>query len=144
MDTQSKAHLALNTSHFDASVRFYRAFLGIEPAKLKPGYAKFDSRSPAINLTLNESAEDVPRGALNHLGIQVTSTAEVNDARDRLAGLGFSTREEKNVDCCYALQDKFWVEDPDGNPWEIFFVKQADTRPDLKADGGPRPAAPCC
>src|SRR5881396_2896819 len=102
-----KAHVALNTPHFEESVRFYRAFLGLEPVKLKPGYAKFDVAEPPLNLTLNASTTSC-LGALNHLGIQVA---------------GLATWEERNTDCCYALQDKIWVSDPNGYRWEVFVVK---------------------
>ena len=98
-----KVHVALNTPRFDESVRFYRTFLGLEPVKLKPGYAKFDVAEPALNLTLNASP-DVGGGALNHLGIQVASTAAVKEAAVRLQGEGLATFEEADVDCCYALQ----------------------------------------
>ena len=78
-----KVHVALNTPRFDESVRFYRTFLGLEPVKLKPGYAKFDVAEPGLNLTLNASSDTGP-GALNHLGIQVQSTAAVREAAERL------------------------------------------------------------
>src|SRR2546425_11938190 len=117
-----KAHLALNTPHFEESVRFYRAFLGLEPVKLKPGYAKFDVAKPPLNLTLNASSTSC-LGALNHLGIQVASTAAVGEAKRRLEAAGLATWEERNTDCCYALQDKIWVTDPNGYRWEGFVVK---------------------
>src|SRR3989442_939823 len=117
-----KAHLALNTPHFEESVRFYRAFLGLEPVKLKPGYAKFDVAEPPLNLTLNASTTSC-LGALNHLGIQVASTAAVEEAKRRLEAAGLATWEERNTECCYALQDKIWVSDPNGYRWEVFVVK---------------------
>ena len=121
-----KVHVALNTPRFDESVRFYRTFLGLEPVKHKPGYAKFDVAEPGLNLTLNASA-DVAAGALNHLGIQVASTAAVKEAAVRLQSEGLATFEEANVECCYALQDKIWVTDPNGYRWEVFVVKVGDT-----------------
>jgi catechol 2,3-dioxygenase-like lactoylglutathione lyase family enzyme len=127
-----KVHVALNTPRFDESVRFYRTFLGLEPVKLKPGYAKFDVAEPALNLTLNASS-DVGGGALNHLGIQVASTAAVKEAAVRLQGEGLATFEEADVDCCYALQDKVWVTDPNGYKWEVFVVKVSDTHPETTA-----------
>ena len=75
--------VVFNTPRFDESVRFYRTFLGLEPVKLKPGYAKFDVAEPGLNLTLNASSDTGP-GALNHLGIQVQSTAAVREAAERL------------------------------------------------------------
>jgi len=127
-----KVHVALNAPRFDESVRFYRTFLGLEPVKLKPGYAKFDVLEPALNLTLNASP-DRGAGALNHLGIQVSSTAAVREAAERLKAEGLATFEEGDVDCCYALQDKVWVTDPNGYRWEVFVVKVGDTKPELTA-----------
>jgi catechol 2,3-dioxygenase-like lactoylglutathione lyase family enzyme len=143
--TNLKVHLALNTEKFDESVSFYKSFFGKDPVKLKPGYAKFDVDSPGLNLTLNQG--EVPsKGALNHLGIQVGSTDEVVAATARLKAAGLLTREEVNTDCCYALQDKVWVKDPNGYEWEVFTVKVADTRPDLqiKTSAASVAGAACC
>ena len=127
-----KVHVALNTPQFEQSVAFYRAFLGLEPVKLKPGYAKFDAADPPLNLTLNEG--DAPsRGALSHLGIQVSSTEAVRAATERFRAAGLAFDEEHGTDCCYALQDKVWVKDPNGNRWEVFVVKVPDTQPALTA-----------
>lgn len=116
-----KAHLALNVHNVVRSIEFYRQLLGIEPSKVRTGYAKFDVQNPPLNLTLNE----VPfneRGALSHLGIQVASTADVLATRNRWADVGLVTRDEMQTNCCYATQDKTWVRDPDGNEWEVFVV----------------------
>jgi len=138
-----KVHVALNTPRFDESVRFYRTFLGLEPVKLKPGYAKFEVAEPGLNLTLNASNRiDSPvAGALNHLGIQVASTDAVKEAAGRLKAEGLATFEEENTDCCYALQDKVWVTDPNGYRWEVFVVKVGDTQ--LEATAA-TPAEACC
>src|SRR5256714_10276132 len=123
-----KVHVALNTPRFDESVRFYRSFLGLEPVKLKPGYAKFDVPEPALNLTLNAAPDNGPgagAGALNHLGIQVRSTRAVKAAAERLKAEGLATFKEENTDCCYALQDKVWVTDPNGYKWEYSSSKSA-------------------
>ena len=128
-----KVHVALNTPRFDESVRFYRTFLGLEPVKLKPGYAKFDVIEPGLNLTLNASKGIDSPGALNHLGIQVQSTDAVKAAAERLKAEGLATFEEENTDCCYALQDKVWVTDPNGYRWEVFVVKVGDTQPGVTA-----------
>ena len=137
-----KVHIALNTPRFDESVRFYRTFLGLEPVKHKPGYAKFDVAEPALNLTLNASP-DHGAGALNHLGIQVASTAAVRAAADRLKAEGLATFEEADTDCCYALQDKVWVTDPNGYKWEVFVMKVGDTKPELTAAAAAEADA-CC
>ena len=129
-----KVHLALNVRRFEESVEFYRAMFGVDPVKHKPGYAKFDISQPPLNLTLNHAGDVKEHGALSHLGIQVTSTSEVLAAKERLQNAGLATAEELNVDCCYALQDKVWITDPDGNRWEVFTVKIGDTHPEVKAD----------
>jgi len=138
-----KVHVALNTPRFDESVRFYRTFLGLEPVKLKPGYAKFDVAEPGLNLTLNASP-DRGVGALNHLGIQVQSTGAVREAAERLKAEGLATFEEENTDCCYALQDKVWVTDPNGYKWEVFVVKVGDTSVASSSVAGPSVDSSCC
>lgn len=116
-----KAHLALNVHNVLISTEFYRKMLGIEPSKVRSGYAKFDVQNPPLNLTLNEVSFG-ERGALSHLGIQVGSTEDVSAMRRKWADAGLSTRDEMQTNCCYALQDKTWVRDPDGNQWEAFVV----------------------
>ncbi|HEV7797052.1 MAG TPA: ArsI/CadI family heavy metal resistance metalloenzyme [Pyrinomonadaceae bacterium] len=116
-----KAHLALNVHNVDGSIEFYRRLLGIEPSKVRTGYAKFDVQNPPLNLTLNEVAFN-GRGALSHLGIQVASTSDVLAMREKWANAGLVTRDEMQTNCCYATQDKTWVRDPDGNEWEVFVV----------------------
>lgn len=145
MTYPKKVHLALNVSDVPRSVEFYRAMFGIEPVKWKPGYAKFDISEPALNLTLNQDNALTARGALNHMGVEVASTAEVLAARERLQKAGLVTSDEMNVDCCFALQDKTWITDPDGNRWEIFTIKVGDTQPDLHAgDKQQEQPSPCC
>lgn len=126
-----KAHLALNVRDVEASTGFYRKLLGIEPSKVRTGYAKFDVQNPPLNLTLNQHAFS-ERGALSHLGIQVGSTDDVLAMRQRWIEVGLLTRDEMQTSCCYALQDKAWVRDPDGNEWEVFVVLEdnlAETAP---------------
>src|SRR5687768_7899937 len=118
-----KAHLALNVKDFGASLEFYRKLLDLEPSKVRTGYAKFDVQNPPLNLTLNEHQFN-ERGALSHLGIQVAGTDDVLTVRQRWADAGLLTRDEMQTNCCYALQDKAWVRDPDGNEWEVFVVLQ--------------------
>jgi catechol 2,3-dioxygenase-like lactoylglutathione lyase family enzyme len=116
-----KAHISLNVRNIEQSVEFYKKMLGIEPSKVRTGYAKFDVQNPPLNLALNEIPFN-ERGALSHLGIQVASTADVLAVRERWAMAGLSTRDEMQTSCCYAVQDKTWVTDPDGNEWEVFVV----------------------
>lgn len=121
--TTLKAHLALNVSNVETSMSFYKKMLGIEPSKVRTGYAKFDVQNPPLNLTLNEGIVR-ERGALSHLGIQVASTEDVLAIRQRWIDQGLITRDEMQTNCCYATQDKTWVRDPDGNEWEVFVVLQ--------------------
>jgi catechol-2,3-dioxygenase len=118
-----KAHLALNVRNVVNSTDFYQKMLGIEPSKVRTGYAKFDVQNPPLNLTLNQVAFN-ERGALSHLGIQVASTEDVLAMRKKWADSGLVTRDEMQTNCCYATQDKTWVRDPDGNEWEVFVVLQ--------------------
>lgn len=116
-----KAHLALNVRDVEKSAEFYRKLLGIEPSKVRTGYAKFDVQNPPLNLTLNQN-QFGERGALSHMGIQLGSTEDVLTMRHRWANAGLVTRDEMQTNCCYAVQDKTWVTDPDGNQWEAFVV----------------------
>ena len=116
-----KAHVALNVEDTEKSIDFYRVLFDLEPAKVRDGYAKFDVVVPPLNLSLNR-ARAKESGRLSHLGIQVASTEDVVKMRDRLTAAGLETRDEMQTNCCYALQDKTWVRDPDGNEWEVFAV----------------------
>ena len=116
-----KAHLALNVSNVDESIGFYKKMLGIEPSKVRSGYAKFDVQNPPLNLTLNQSAA-AGKGSLSHLGIQVATSDDVTALKERWESEGLVTREELQTPCCYADQDKACVHDPDGNEWEAFVV----------------------
>jgi catechol 2,3-dioxygenase-like lactoylglutathione lyase family enzyme len=119
--TALKAHLSLNVKNIENSIKFYQKLFGIEPSKVRQGYAKFDVQNPPLNLALNEFSHD-ERGALSHLGIQVASTEDVLATKEYWEQIGLSTRAEMQTNCCYALQDKVWVRDPDGNEWEVFVV----------------------
>ncbi|HMT08784.1 MAG TPA: ArsI/CadI family heavy metal resistance metalloenzyme [Pyrinomonadaceae bacterium] len=132
-----KAHLAINVSNVESSIDFYKKMLGIEPSKVRTGYAKFDIQNPPLNLTLNQVAFQ-GKGALSHLGIQVETTEDVIALREQWKERGLTPREEMQTTCCYALQDKAWVNDPDGNEWEVFVVLQ-DNLAEAKSDD-----ATCC
>ena len=116
----SRVQLALNVDNVDQAVAFYSQLFRTEPAKRRPGYANFALDEPALKLVLIENPGR--GGSLNHLGVEVGSTDEVTSAHSRLAGEGMATATEDNVTCCYAVQDKVWVDDPDGAPWEIYTV----------------------
>jgi catechol 2,3-dioxygenase-like lactoylglutathione lyase family enzyme len=118
-----KAHLAINVKDVERSIGFYKKMFGIQPSKVRKGYAKFDVSNPPLNFTLNQ-VPFAERGALSHMGIQVGSTGDVLAIRERWLQEGLVTRDEENTSCCYAVQDKAWVHDPDGNEWEVFVVKQ--------------------
>ncbi|MCD9188662.1 MAG: VOC family protein [Pyrinomonadaceae bacterium] len=116
-----KTHISLNVKNVSESVEFYKKMFGIEPLKLKSDYAKFDVPNPPLNLTMNQINFE-RGGSLSHLGLQVETTAEVLEMGKRWQEQGLMTLEEMQTDCCYALQNKIWVADPDGNRWEVFFV----------------------
>jgi|SRR5581483_58061 len=115
-----RVQLALNVSDLDAAVAFYSKLFATEPAKRRPGYANFAVANPPLKLVLIEGQGEP--GTLNHLGVEVGSTDQVVAARQRLSGEGLATATEDQVACCYALQDKVWVDAPDGEPWEIYTV----------------------
>jgi catechol 2,3-dioxygenase-like lactoylglutathione lyase family enzyme len=140
--TVLKAHLAINVRNVEKSVSFYRKMFAIEPSKVRTGYAKFDVQNPPLNFTLNE----VPfsdSGALSHMGIQLSSTADVLAVRQRWADAGLFTRDEMQTDCCFATQDKTWVRDPDGNEWEAFVVLK-DNLPEKQTEQPSACCAPGC
>ena len=134
-----KPHISINVRNVEKSVAFYRQMLGIEPAKLRTGYAKFDLQQPPLNLALNEVPKLEEAGALSHLGFQVSSTDDVLAIRERWIEKGLITRDEMGTGCCWAQQDKTWVHDPDGNEWEVFVVHH-----DLEEEQWKAEAAGCC
>lgn len=134
-----KPHISINVRNVEASIDFYRRLFGIEPAKVRTGYAKFDVQNPPLNLALNEVPSLAGAGALSHLGLQVASTDDVAAIRDTWMEAGLLTRDEMQTDCCYATQDKTWVRDPDGNEWEAFVVLK-DNLPQTKEAS----ASSCC
>lgn len=134
-----KAHLAINVTNVENSIKFYKKMFGIEPCKVRTGYAKFDVQNPPLNFTLNQVAFK-GSGALSHLGIQVAATEDVIALRDQWKASGLTPREEMQTTCCYALQDKAWVHDPDGNEWEVFVV----LKDNLGEEAGKSDDATCC
>ncbi|WP_431728686.1 ArsI/CadI family heavy metal resistance metalloenzyme [Verrucosispora sp. TAA-831] len=118
----SRVQLALRVSDLDESVSFYSKLLGVGPAKRRPGYANFAVQDPPLKLVLLEGESGRPT-ALDHLGVEVSTTEEVNAATRRLTESGLITLEENSTECCYALQDKVWVRGPGDEPWEVYTVK---------------------
>jgi catechol 2,3-dioxygenase-like lactoylglutathione lyase family enzyme len=121
----SRVQLALNVADIDQAIEFYSKLFGTRPAKVRDGYANFAIADPPLKLVLIEHSEGRGRGvagALNHLGIEMETTGEVRAATARLAGEGLEPDPQDAVTCCYAVQDKAWVDDPDGAPWEVYTV----------------------
>lgn len=116
----SRVQLALNVSDIDDAIAFYSKLFGTEPAKVRPGYANFAVTEPPLKLVLIEGHGEA--GSLNHLGVEVGSTDDVVATKERLAAEGLATVTEDQVSCCFAVQDKVWVDGPDGEPWEIYAV----------------------
>lgn len=123
----SRVQLALRVPDLEGSIEFYSKLFGVEPAKRRPGYANFAIAEPPLKLVLLEGEAGEPT-RLDHLGVEVEDTARVTAATERLKRAGLATLEEKDTTCCYALQDKVWVQGPGNEPWEIYVVKaDADT-----------------
>jgi catechol 2,3-dioxygenase-like lactoylglutathione lyase family enzyme len=121
----SRVQLALNVSDIDAAVAFYSKLFATEPAKRQPGYANFAIAEPPLKLVLIENPAGRGSGitgALNHLGVEVDTAAEVQSAIGRLVSEGLETDVQESTTCCYAVQDKVWANDPDGAPWEFYTV----------------------
>ncbi len=117
----SRLQLALNVSDLEASIDFYSKLFGAEPAKRRPGYANFAITEPPLKLVLLEHPGD--GGTLNHLGVEVSDVDTVDAEQARLAGAGLVSVDERDTTCCYAKQDKFWVQGaPDGESWEVYTV----------------------
>jgi catechol 2,3-dioxygenase-like lactoylglutathione lyase family enzyme len=119
-DAMNRIQLALNVSNLDEAVDFYSKFFRAEPAKRRPGYANFALDDPPLKLVLMEKVGEP--GTINHLGVEVFSSDDVVEATKYLSGIGFATDVEDQTTCCYALQDKVWVDGPDGSRWEVYTV----------------------
>ena len=128
----SRVQLAINVEELDPAIEFYSKLFATEPAKVRSGYANFAIAEPPLKLVLIETPGQ--GGTLNHLGVEVASTDEVVAAQARLAGEGLTTASEEGVACCYARQDKVWVDGPSGEPWEIYTVLE-----DVEMLGGQLP-----
>lgn len=135
-----RMHVAVNCHDLQKSLVFYRSFFNAEPTKVKENYAKFELDEPSLHFSLNVRSFE-HKGALNHLGFQVNDTAEVLAMGERLRLANLLTIDEINTTCCYALQDKVWVYDPDGNAWEIFYTKEDS---EFESAGEPMDLSLCC
>jgi catechol 2,3-dioxygenase-like lactoylglutathione lyase family enzyme len=139
----SRVQLALNVSDLDEAVEFYSKLFATEPAKLRPGYANFAVADPPLKLVLIEDATKAP-GSLNHLGVEVATTDEVTAAQARLTAEDLPTASEEQVNCCFALQDKVWVDGPGGEPWEIYTVLADADMPAGELRAADPSGAACC
>ncbi|MGY1601142.1 ArsI/CadI family heavy metal resistance metalloenzyme [Geodermatophilus sp. SYSU D00815] len=136
----SRIQLALDVADVEAATAFYANLFGTEPAKTRPGYANFVIADPPLKLVLLENPDRA--GTLNHLGVEVASPDAVDAEQTRLAALGLASTDERGTTCCYARQDKFWVEGvPDGVRWEVYTVL-ADSPTFSAPDRAGEPA--CC
>ncbi|KQX61550.1 ArsI/CadI family heavy metal resistance metalloenzyme [Angustibacter sp. Root456] len=134
----SRVQLALNVDDIEAATAFYRRLLGVEPAKTRPGYANFAVADPPLKLVLIENPGQ--GGTLNHLGVELADVDAVDGEQTRLAAAGLASVDERGTTCCYAKQDKFWVEGaPDGERWEVYTVL-ADSETFFAADD----SSPAC
>lgn len=159
----SRVQLALNVADIDSAVEFYSKLFGTQPAKRQVGYANFAIADPPLKLVLMENADTRGHGvegALNHLGVEVETPDEVAAASDRFSGEGLPTGVQSPTTCCFAVQDKVWVEDPNGAPWEVYTVlADAPAESGIAGDGisgtpstaegvamglGDNPAPSCC
>ena len=141
----NRIQLALNVDDIDAAIAFYSSLFEAEPAKRRPGYANFAIDQPPLKLVLVENPGR--GGSLNHLGVEVSDTDAVDAVQARVTAAGLTSADERDVTCCYARQDKFWLEGaPDGVRWEVYTV--LDESPTFgtssEALGGHESAAPCC
>ena len=142
MFAMSRVQLALNVADLESAIGFYSTLFRTEPAKVRPGYANFAIADPPLKLVLIEDA--TATDSINHLGVEVESTDAVAAAQHHLATAGLTTATEDEVACCYAIQDKVWVEAPDGEPWEIYTVLADVEMPDGKLRIEADDADTCC
>jgi catechol 2,3-dioxygenase-like lactoylglutathione lyase family enzyme len=140
----SRIQLALNVDNLEESVAFYSTLLGVEPAKTKPGYANFAVAEPPLKLVLVENTGQ--GGTINHLGVEVADTDTVDAEQNRLNAAGFASVDERATTCCYAKQDKFWVENaPNGERWEVYTVlADSDTFNAAEAAGSDEAGGSTC
>jgi catechol 2,3-dioxygenase-like lactoylglutathione lyase family enzyme len=131
-----RVHVHMTVSDLDKSRAFYEQFLGVAPAKVKPGYVKFLPEFGPLNLALSDGRAGGDRGRVDHMGLQLDSRAEVVRQLERVKAAGLPVTEEFGVDCCHANQDKFWVQDPDGVDWEVYVLNH-----DLEDESHPQRAA---
>jgi catechol 2,3-dioxygenase-like lactoylglutathione lyase family enzyme len=122
-DTAVRCHISLNVSDLEKAIGFYGILFGMEPAKRRADYAKFELADPPLVLSL-EPNRHAAGGALNHLGFRLPDSETLVEFQQRLEAAGIRSQREEGVECCYARQTKFWVTDPDHNLWEIYVLQE--------------------
>ncbi|MDA8792195.1 VOC family protein [Bacteriovoracaceae bacterium] len=138
-----RPHLSIYVSNVEKTADFYTKVFGQNPQKQTSDYAKFDLNKPALNFTFMSSPK-AKLSRVSHLGVEVDSEKEVREWKYKLEEAGVLTRDEMAVDCCYAHQDKIWFSDPDGNEWEVFFVKKQLDIPKDSTQTTCKPKSNCC
>ena len=134
-----KVHIHLHTANLAISTAFYRMFFGEKPVKEKEGYAKFLPSWVPVNLALSEMDVKDKGAIVSHFGIQLPSPEAVQLHLHRVKAAGLPAREEMGVNCCHSNQDKFWVQDPSGVEWEVYYLNF-----DLEADQNQKASSACC
>ena len=120
MNPFPRMHISLYVSDLHKTIDFYNTFFGIAPEKIRDHYAKYILPEPSLIISFVENPERVKQN-FGHLGFQVETTGELNARLEQAHQSGLTTREETGTNCCYATQDKFWVTDPDGTQWEVYY-----------------------
>jgi catechol 2,3-dioxygenase-like lactoylglutathione lyase family enzyme len=131
----SRVQLALSVADLQSSIDFYIKVFGVSPHKVREGYANFEIAEPPLKLVLIEVGADArghgPAGALNHLGVEELTAEGYTKTRERIDATGLVDLEEDDTTCCYAVQDKVWLHDPNGTPWEFYVIK--DDNPETES-----------
>lgn len=127
-------HVAVYVRSIPEAVEQYRRILGIEPAKVRQDYAKFELTDPPVIFSLNAGGEP---GTLSHLGIRYPGTGDVASNLVQAKGAGLETFRQDGTTCCYAKADKYWVQDADGIRWEMYTLLE-DVEADTAADASLR------
>ena len=135
--TDSRIHMNWFVNDLEQSTRFYEVFFGQPPSKQRPDYVKFELEDPPLHLALNQDMPPTPGGFVAHMGIQLKSTDQIAEAKERFVAAGFHVEEELAKACCYAVQNKIWLGDPDGNRWELFVTT------DNEKEFDPAQGCPC-
>jgi catechol 2,3-dioxygenase-like lactoylglutathione lyase family enzyme len=134
-------HVSLYVNSVERTVDFYNTFFGQPAEKVKPGYAKYHLTDPALIISFVENPERTAKH-FGHLGFQVATQTEMQERLNVAREQGIVSKEEIGVACCFATQDKFWVNDPDGHQWEIYYFHADSEFNDPQFENGEADA--CC